>query len=190
MSLLQGITLAPERRTGILRSLGPITQALLMVMEDKFFDKLRSAMSHSLQMLTMATEIINCLREANHLGNVSGVLKELADVLILTAASRSTQKIYFPILLFKYIWKKRGKIQISFSGAEMIKKYTDISVIDKIIFTMKSGADPIKTSQVVFHAMFGTNIENLNILKHITNNKKWRTRKELNTSVYAKVEKR
>lgn len=58
VSLLQGITLAPERRTGVLRSLGPLTQAILLIMEDKFFDKLKSAMSNSLQMLPMATEII------------------------------------------------------------------------------------------------------------------------------------
>ncbi|CAH2230034.1 jg20244 [Pararge aegeria aegeria] len=58
ISLLQGVTLAPERRTGILRSIGPLTQAILLVMEDKFFDKLRSALSNSLQMLPMAAEII------------------------------------------------------------------------------------------------------------------------------------
>ncbi|KAJ8714285.1 hypothetical protein PYW08_007905 [Mythimna loreyi] len=73
ISLLQGITLAPERRTEVLRSLGPLAQAILLIMEDKFFDKLRSAMTHSLQMLPMATEIISALKEANHPGNVSGV---------------------------------------------------------------------------------------------------------------------
>lgn len=99
IALLQGITLAPERRTGVLRSLGPLTQAVLMIMEDKFFDKLKSAMGNSLQMLPMAAEIIAALKEANHPGNVSGVRKELGDILLLTTA-RSTQKIYFPLLLF------------------------------------------------------------------------------------------
>lgn len=29
VQLLQGITIAPERRTGVIRSLGPLTQAIL-----------------------------------------------------------------------------------------------------------------------------------------------------------------
>lgn len=61
--LLQGITLAPERRTGVIRSLGPLTQALLLVMEDKYFDKLRFALSHNLQMLPMSNEIISALKK-------------------------------------------------------------------------------------------------------------------------------
>lgn len=73
--VLQGVTLSPEGRTGIIRSLGLFTQAILMVMEDKYNDKLHNAFSHSQQMLTMANEIINALKEANHPGNVSGVLK-------------------------------------------------------------------------------------------------------------------
>lgn len=83
----------------MLRSLGPLTQAVLLIMEDKFFDKLKSAMFNSLQMLPMATEIINALKEANHPGNVWGAMKELGDILLLTNA-RATQKIYFPLLLF------------------------------------------------------------------------------------------
>lgn len=60
-------------------------------MEDKYYDKLKSALSHSLQMLPMSNEIITALKEANRPGSVSGVLKELGDVLTLTTA-RSTQK--------------------------------------------------------------------------------------------------
>ena len=37
-----------------LRSLGPLTQAILLIMEDKFFDKLKSAFNNTLQMLPMA----------------------------------------------------------------------------------------------------------------------------------------
>lgn len=178
--LMQGITLAPERRTGIIRSLGPMTQAILMVMEDKFFDKIRSAMQHSLQMLPMANEIITCLREASHPGSVSGVLKELADILLLTTA-RSTQKIYFPLLLFFDMWKNRGSAQISFSGVEMLKFYTDFCVKRNVTFVIRTGGDMVKTSEVVFHSMFGTYLDNLDILPQITNRQKWHTRKELNT---------
>lgn len=162
--LLQGVTLAPERRTGVLRSLGPLTQAILLIMEDKYFDKLKSAMNHSLQMLPMATEIINSLKEAAHPGNVSGVMKELGDILLLTT-SRSTQKAYFPLILFHIMWSHRGSIQWSFSGAPILKYYTDLVTLKGLRFKMRSGADPIKTSEVVFHAMFGTYLENLTVLE-------------------------
>lgn len=45
---------------------------------------------------------------------------------------------------------------------------------------MRSGADAFMTSEVVFHAMFGTYLDNLNILEQITNKPKWHNRKELN----------
>lgn len=184
IALLQGITLAPERRTGVLRSLGPLTQAILLIMEDKFFDKLKSAMNNSLQMLPMAAEIIASLKEANHPGNVSGVMKELGDILLLTTA-RSTQKIYFPLILFYLLWRNKGNVQWSFSGAPMIKFYTDFTASNNLKFTMRSGADSLKTSEVVFHAMFGTYLENLNVLEKITTKAKWHTRKEVN-SVFQK----
>lgn len=98
--LLQGITLAPERRTGVIRSLGPMTQAILLCMEDKYHTKIINALLNSLQMLPMAREITDCLKEAKTPGAVAGILKELGDILLLTTA-RSTQKIYFPLLQFE-----------------------------------------------------------------------------------------
>lgn len=177
--LLQGVTLAPERRTGVIRSLGPLTQSILMVMEDKYYDKLRSALSHSLQMLPMSSEIITALKEASHPGAVSGVLKELGDILVLTTA-RSTQKIYFPLFVFIQMWRNKGAVKWSFSGAAVIKFYTDISIRLGFQFKMRSGADSLKTSEVVFHAMFGTYLDNLNVLERITTKAKWHSRKELN----------
>lgn len=160
IALLQGVTLAPERRTGVLRSLGPLTQATLFIMEDKFFDKLKSAMSYILQMLPLASEIIAACMEANHPGNVSGVMKELGDTLLLTTA-RSTQKIYFPLLMFLVFWQNEGNLQCSLSGAPMLKFYTDFITRTELKLKMRSGADPLKTSEVVFHAMFGTNLQKL-----------------------------
>lgn len=45
---------------------------------------------------------------------------------------------------------------------------------------MRSGADPLRTGEVVFHAVFGTYLDNLNILEKITTRGKWHGRKELN----------
>lgn len=136
-------------------------------MEDKFYDKLKAALGHSLQTLPMSNEIIMALKEATHPGSVSGVLKELGDILTLTTA-RSTQKIYFPLLLFTLMWKEKGNTQWSFSGSAVIKYYTDYCALNKVSYIMKSGADGLKTSEAVFHAMFGTYLENLSSLEQIT----------------------
>jgi hypothetical protein len=104
-------------------------------MEDKFFDKLKSALSNSLQMVPMSAEIITALKEANHPGNVSGVLKELGDILLTTA--RSTQKVYLPLLFFASLWQNRGNVQWNFSGAPMLRFYTDFVQNRKVIFKMR-----------------------------------------------------
>lgn len=102
--LLQGITFASERRTGVIRSLGPMTQCILMVLENKYHTKLDMAIKNSLSMLPMASEISQCLRGAKAPGAVAGVLKELGDILLLTTA-RSTQKVYLPLLLMWKLWE-------------------------------------------------------------------------------------
>lgn len=132
----------------------------------------------------MSNEIITALKEANHPGSGSGVLKELGDILTLTTA-RSTQRIYFPLLLFRTMWKHKENTEWSFSGIAVIKFYTDFIIRSKLTFKMRSGSDALKTAEVVFHSMFGTYLENLNVLEQITSKSKWHTRKELN-SVFTK----
>lgn len=66
--LIQGITFAPERRPVVLKSLGPLTQAILLVLEDKYYNKLTSALNYSIQMFPMSNEICNFLRERRIMG--------------------------------------------------------------------------------------------------------------------------
>lgn len=106
-----------------MRSLGPLTQAILLVMEDKYHTKLCNALQNSIKMLPMSAEIISNLKEARSPGQVAGILKELGDILLLTT-SRSTQKIYLPLLLAYCMWQvKPGNVKWSFSGADMMKFY-------------------------------------------------------------------
>lgn len=178
--LLQGITLAPERRTGVIRSLGPLTQAILLVMEDKYHTKLTNALTNSLQMLPMCQEVVNCLKEARTPGQVAGILKELGDILLMTTA-RSTQKLYLPLMLLRYMWQmKPNGFKWSFSGTAMIQFYSVLAQ-QNISFRIRSGADALKTSEVVFHAMFGTYLEDLSVLSQITSAPKWHQRKDLNS---------
>lgn len=126
----------------------------------------------------MCSEIINAFKDASHPGNVSGVLKELGDILLLTTA-RSTQKTYFPLLLFIMLWQNKGNTNWSFSGSAALKLYTDLCIAKGVTFRMRSGADPMRTGEVV----------NLNVLEKITTRGKWHGRKELNAIVLKRGEK-
>lgn len=95
--LLQGITLPPERKTGLLKSLGPMTQCVMLINEKSYPQKLVEAVKNSLRMLPMYGEIATALKDSDSPGRVMGLMKELADLLVLTTA-KSTQKIYFPRL--------------------------------------------------------------------------------------------
>lgn len=74
-------------------------------------------------MLPMANEIIMALKEATYPGSVSGVLKELGDDSLLLTTARSTQKDYFPLLLFRAIWISLTDVKWSFPGATALKVY-------------------------------------------------------------------
>lgn len=157
-------------------------------MEDKYHAKLCSALQNSIQMLPMSTEIVNNLKEARSPGQVSGRLKELGDILLLTT-SRSTQKIYFPLLLAYNMWKRKPiGLKWSFSGSDMLKFYNFL-IQQRMRFTIKSGADPLKTGEVIFHAMFGTYLEDLHILSQITTNPKWHQRRDLNSVFHQRASK-
>lgn len=176
--LLQGITLPPERRTGLMRSLGPMAQCVLLVNETTYPDKLTQAVKNSLSMLPMSSEIATCLKDARSPSAVQGVLCELGDILIMTTA-RSTQKIYFPLLLAKFLWSKREGIQWNFTGAPMLSFVTDSILKHNIKYKIRTGGESIHTAEVIFHAMHGTYLEDMGVHSQITNNGQWDNRKAL-----------
>lgn len=154
-------------------------------MEDKFHNKLTSALEQSLQMIPMCSEVISCLRTAQSPGAVSGVLKELGDILLMTTA-RSTQKMYFPLIMFMRMYQnmQQDLTKLSFSGTQIMFEYTQL--MKKVKLRMRSGGSQAKTSQAVFHGIFGTYLEDLTILEKITTHgAQWAQRRELN-DVYTK----
>lgn len=183
--LLQGITLPPERKTGLLKSLGPMTQCVMLINEKSYPQKLVEAVKNSLRMLPMHGEIATALKDSDSPGRVMGLMKELADLLVLTTA-RSTQKIYFPISVARYLWSaKPADFQWNFANSNMLQYYTDAVMANKVKFTMRSGGSESDTAEVVFHSMFGTYMDDLGVLSAITNWGAWKQRKQL-SAVFTK----
>ncbi|CAH1106857.1 unnamed protein product [Psylliodes chrysocephalus] len=106
--LLQGITFSPERKTGLIRALGPLTQCIMLINENTYPQRIAAALKETLNMLPMHNEIVNLFKEARGPGSCQGVLKELGDILIMTTA-RSQQKFYLPILLAQQMYYAKGK---------------------------------------------------------------------------------
>lgn len=135
--------------------MGPLTQAILLINEDKYHSKFSRALLNSISMLPMGAEIINCLKDARSPGQVMGILKELGDILLLTTG-RSTQKIYMPLLMILSLWRNRRdspNLQWSFSGAAMMKFY-NLPIKNGLHFKIKTGGDALKTQEVLFPRYF------------------------------------
>lgn len=96
--LLEGATYPPERRTGLLRGLGPGTLAVIALHETEYADKPLAALKESIKMLGMADSIIQVLKNKPKEG-VQDMLRALMDVLLLTTA-RTTHRMYLPIIVF------------------------------------------------------------------------------------------
>uniref|UniRef100_A0A6M2DEG6 Uncharacterized protein n=1 Tax=Xenopsylla cheopis TaxID=163159 RepID=A0A6M2DEG6_XENCH len=176
--LLQGITFPPERRTGLLRSLGPLTQAILLVNEKKYFNKISNALRSSLQMLPMKEEVIIALKHAGSPGASAGLLKELGDLLILFTA-RATRKVYYPIAVWRYLWKVREDTKKTFSGMVTQYIFTHLCETKKLRLEIKTKGSTDHMAQILFHAMYGTYLDDLGILQQITSAESWAKRSEM-----------
>lgn len=176
ISLCMGITLPPERKTGLLRSLGPMAQAILLIREKTYKDKIRVAFENSIMMLPMYKELAQCFANAEAPSTVSGVMKELGDLLLLTTA-RNTGKVYFPIMMIRYIVKKSLLTNFNFAGTKALITYNNVT--EKMQFNVRTGGTASQTAQAIFHAMFGTYMGEISSLRTITTEKDWQIRKTL-----------
>lgn len=134
LPLLTGLTYKPERRAGKLRTLGPLTLAISLSAEKKMYDKLMRAFKESVRMLPMGESIAECLRDAQTTDECRSLFSSLGD-LLLCLGSRSTNKIYFPLLFFVKSWKGTST-PVDFSGIKGFRFYNIKTIVGKsIIFT-------------------------------------------------------
>lgn len=59
--LLHGVTFPPERRTSLLRGLGPMTLAIMLIEENTYKQKIKDALLQSIKHLPNATSIVEAL---------------------------------------------------------------------------------------------------------------------------------
>ncbi|UPT53674.1 MAG: nucleocapsid protein [Bactrocera correcta Orthomyxo-like virus] len=185
LSLLTGVTYKPERRAGLMRTLGPMTTALMLAGETRYHDKMAKALKESIRMLPMCDSVIDCLKEMRSISEGIGLYSALGDVLLLIGC-RSTNKFYFPLLFVYKCFRLSKSEGFNFSGTSALLWYQKNS--RDFIWKKNTSANAHELSQIIFHAMFGTAVEDLSILRQITDLNHWQTRKELN-KVFVSCEK-
>lgn len=168
--LLHGVTFPPERRTSLLRGLGPMTLAIMLIEETNYKQKIKDALLQSIKHLPNAASIVEAL--ANGTWKNTALLKNLADVLLITS-HRSARRIYFPIFVLRAINAESVK-NLNFTGTRGISVYQLMAGTEMLV----KCNDPDLASQAIFHAIFGTNVEDLGILSAITERKVWKQRKD------------
>lgn len=184
--LLEGATYPPERRTGLLRGLGPGTLAVIALHETEYADKPLAALKESIKMLGMADSIIQVLKNKPKEG-VQDMLRALMDVLLLTTA-RTTHRMYLPIIVFYrfvvYLDTTKQNNLFGFSDAPALGSLQKF--LKGFGFQMRSQASADHLSQVVFHAMYGTVFDCLKLLGQITTKPLWVNREAIGDKLQRK----
>lgn len=67
----------------------------------------------------------------------------------------------------------------------MLAVITDAILKHNIKYKIRTGVEAIHTAEIVFHAMYGTYLEDMGILAQITNNGQWDNRKAM-SAVFVK----
>ncbi|KAL3286948.1 hypothetical protein HHI36_001434 [Cryptolaemus montrouzieri] len=177
--LLKGITLPPERRSGLIRSVGPLAHAIFLVNETKFTNKIAKSFSETIQIIPAKGEIVNALEACKNGAEASSILTELGDLLLLSTA-RSTQKIDFPLTLAMWLFSAKGDNPWNFSGPGTMYLLDQGIKNLSLKFKIRSQEDVTRNiAQVIFHAMYGTYTEDFGILSQITTEAEWKKRKDV-----------
>lgn len=201
---LDGITYPPHKRSAMAQSVGPLTQ-LIMLNRSKttstFADRWVKAASRSLSHLPKYDELIAKLKVC--LTSEAGDLLELIGDILLITQSRASNKAFFPFPFYHASLKseeidtyQKDPVGDPDQGADF-RKYLPLlcelsawvdhsgkgafflwkTAVTQTI-TLRLNTDSAAASEIVFHSVWGSHWEDLEILKYMTGHD-FRTRRAL-----------
>lgn len=182
-TLLVGSTFPPERRDGLLRTLGPLTLAITLIMEKENQNLVKDAFCEAINYLGDSKKLANWFAKVTdaELGNTLAMLGKI--ILLNSYVNQNDIKanfLTFPLLAFLVAYKQDRSVvnSFDFSGPGAHHCYATIA---KYTYSMKTKeTDQNKIKQSIFHGIFGSAYANLGILAEVTDNKFWFNRIELN----------
>lgn len=186
--LLEGCTYPPEKRSSMAQSLGPLTVLLCYIQADKMYEeKWKRAAKRAMSHIPMIDDILSVVKGKKSF-EISGIIKALADMLMITT-SRQSHRAFFPIIPFiavttnidcttKLMTFKEDllkKFNASGHGAFLIYKL----MCESGMYYMSGSMSQNQAAQITYHSIFGTFKEDLGVLAQITNQGNWQTREEM-----------
>lgn len=181
-------TITPERRTGLMKCVGPLAHMINLLEDKQYQEKTKRALKEQIKHLPMADAIISCCAR-NHANSIGSVLRAVGDVLLLTT-DRSHQKQFLPWVSFKKIYclpdgddkvkfdLKRVAEEYDFSGRGSVVAYQR-AALENYSWTSCSTNDA-HAKQIFFHSVYGTHFEDLGVLQGLTATENWNPRSQLN----------
>lgn len=190
--LLEGVTYPPERRSSMAMSLGPMTQMLQMITTDsKYRTKWESAVKRTFQHLPCIDEFTRLSRTTKEASALGPILRLYAD-LSMIVTTRHSQRGAMPLIMLRDAYKlsmesdmedlesgKKFLRKFNCSGDGLFLCYKMCCNNSKKTYSYECDLTQEKTSQIVFHAIFGTYKEDLGVLGQLTDTAHWYTREEM-----------
>lgn len=199
--LLDGISFPPHKRSSLAQSIGPMTQ-LIMVHRSRstpsYSGRWKKAALRSIGHLPKAEEIVNKIKTSTR-EEAAGLMELVADILLVTG-SRAACKAYFPFAVF-YAGLTATQIAglksrtLREDGAQLLTP-TDLPGIENYDhsgkgayalwnkaaregkFSLNIKTSDKKAKEIIFHSVWGTHWEDLNVLEFATQHK-FHDRREL-----------
>lgn len=184
--LLHGLTFPPEKKTVMLKGLGPMTLAIMLASQPKYNDKIRKAFVENVSHLDMAEKVADSL--ILNKDNWTGLIRSLADVLLI-ASHKGSRRFYFPLEFYIQLYLRYPTCGLnntfSFNGIKMLEHYVELS--GKLIWKMRGQPDHKDAlRQYLFHGIFTGGLENLGLLSKITNFPRWINSSTMSDSIKAR----
>lgn len=183
---LIGITYPPERASGLLKCMGPLTLAIKLITNKKYQTKVKEAFVESIKHIDGSEDLAEFFSKAT-IAEAKTVLPIFGN-LITIILDRSHRKFMPPILSIVKLRRLNKKVfdKLDFSGKGAFYVYNEISNYSYTVNTEKNLATNIR--QTLFHGIFGTFLEDFGVLSGITNCHDWYTRSHLAGCFYKKSE--
>lgn len=192
--LLEGISIPPEKKSGMAQSLGPLTSLICLARSDsdpKYSKRWRAAVKRDLSFIPEIDSIIEvcCGKTAQE---VKGLFTLLADISLITT-SREAKRASFPACMMYMILdcaekqhyvKNRTRFTnitdiswFNFSGVGAAYLYKMASVEDWLCPIQDSGSCFLP--EIIFHSIWGTFGTDFGLLEYMTGFMGWSTRNKM-----------
>ncbi|QHR77127.1 nucleoprotein [Quaranjavirus johnstonense] len=187
-----GADFKPTMKSALAQSMGPVT-TIVQLSEatdnqyaGKWVDAFKRAFSHIPHIDQIAKFML--MSKPAALTKINGYLMAIAGY----TGTREQKRIAFPpgTLSFlmhdlnekkEWVFNESRCTKFDFSGTGAYRMYMHFLAVTKANPLKMNVADPGKARQILFHAMFGTHVEDFGILQSITDVSEWHKRKDFET---------